>query len=146
MAKWITHWFSRRNFIFFANFIAIIAGALIFITNFGVFVVMRLIQGFCIGLYTSTISVHISEISPVEISGSVGCFTQIFISLGVATAFLFYYILLIAVPPSGVDNIWYYVFGFPMVTLTLQSLILIFVFPYETPKYYLMHHDKIKAK
>jgi MFS family permease len=97
IAKWITHWFSRRNFILVTNFIAIIAGALIFITNFGVFVTMRLIQGICIGFYTSTISVHINEISPVEISGSVGSFTQIFISLGVSTAYLFYYILSIAV-------------------------------------------------
>jgi hypothetical protein len=30
--------------------------------------------------------------------------------------------------------------------VSIQTLILLFVFPYETPKYYLLHHQKSKAK
>lgn len=65
VAKKLTHMFSRRNFVLLTNLIAVIAGSLIYITNMGVFLAMRLIQGLCIGFFTSTISVYINEISPV---------------------------------------------------------------------------------
>lgn len=37
-------------------------------------------------------------------------------------------------------------FGLPLVTVSIQTIILLFVFPYETPKYFLLHHQKSKAK
>ncbi len=88
----------------------------------------------------------IAEISPVEISGSTGALTQVFVSMGVGTTYLFYYILFKAVPDEKQDQIWYYVFGFPLITIFIQTILLLFVFPYETPKYFLMHHQKSKAR
>ena len=45
----------------------------------------------------------IAEISPVEISGSTGALTQVFVSMGVGTTYLFYYILFKAVPDEKQD-------------------------------------------
>jgi MFS family permease len=61
----LIHVFSRRNFVLFINLIAIMAGSLIYITNFGVLICMRVIQGICVGLYTSIIPTYITEITPV---------------------------------------------------------------------------------
>lgn len=140
------HMFSRRNFILVINIVAIISGSLLFITEMASFIIMRIIQGACIGLYTSIVPIVIAEISPIEIMGTTGAFTQIFCSVGTTFAYLFYYILSITMKPENLSSIWYYVFGFPLITLVLQTLILLFVFPYETPKYFLLHHQKSKAR
>lgn len=97
-------------------------------------------------MYTAIIPMTISEISPIEISGSTGAFTQIFCSIGTTSAYLFYYILLITFSAERQEEIWYYVFGLPLVTVSIQTIILLFVFPYETPKYFLLHHQKSQAK
>lgn len=107
---------------------------------------MRIIQGACVGLYTSIVPIVIAEISPVEIMGTTGAFTQIFCSVGTTVAYLFYYILSMTVSDENQHLIWYFVFGLPLVFIVIQSLILLFVFPFETPKYFLMHHQKSKAK
>ena len=142
MGKKLIHLFSRRNFILLINACGIVAGSLLYITHVESFIIMRLIQGACIGLYTAIIPIVIAEISPLKISGSTGAFTQIFCSVGTTMAYLFYYILSVALPIERNQEIWYYVFGLPLVTLVIQTIILLFVFPYETPKYYLLHHRK----
>jgi MFS family permease len=93
LGKKLIHVFSRRDFILFINAWALISGSLLYITNTPCFIIMRIIQGACIGMYTSIIPMTISEMSPVEISGSTGAFTQIFCSIGTTSAYLFYYIL-----------------------------------------------------
>lgn len=48
--------------------------------------------------------------------------------------------------PNKQDIIWYLILGFPLIPLILQTIVLLFVFPYETPKYLLLHHHKKKAR
>lgn len=62
--------------------------------------------------------------------GTTGAFTQIFCSVGTTVAYLFYYLLSIGMDPANLSSIWYYVFGFPMITIVIQTLVLLFVFPY----------------
>lgn len=146
LGKKLIHVFSRRHYLLFINACALVSGGLLYITNTPCFIIMRIIQGACIGMYTSTIPMTISEISPVEISGSTGAFTQIFCSIGTTSAYLFYYILSVSFSQERQEEIWYYVFGLPLVTVSIQTIVLLFVFPYETPKYFLLHHQKSKAK
>lgn len=96
LGKKLIHVFSRRNLILVINVIALVAGSLLYITKMESFIIMRIIQGACIGMYTSTVPMYISEISPIEISGTTGAFTQIFSSIGTTSAYLFYYILSIS--------------------------------------------------
>lgn len=146
LGKKLIHVFSRRNFILVINVTALIAGSLLYITEMESFIIMRIIQGACIGMYTAIIPMTISEISPIEISGTTGAFTQIFCSIGTTSAYLFYYILSICFSKERQTEIWYYVFGLPLITVSIQTIILLFVYPYETPKYFLLHHQKQKAK
>lgn len=144
--KKLLHWFSRRNFILFINGLAIVSGSLLYIQNMECFIIMRILQGACVGLYTSIVPIVIAEISPIEIMGTTGAFTQIFCSIGTTVAYLFYYLLSIGMEPQNLDTIWYYVWGLPLITVVIQTVILLFVFPYETPKYFLLHHQKSKAR
>jgi MFS family permease len=93
LGKKLIHVLSRRHYILVINAMALIAGALLYIQYTASFIIMRLIQGACIGMYTAIVPMTISEISPIEISGSTGAFTQIFCSIGTTSAYLFYYIL-----------------------------------------------------
>ncbi len=145
LGKKLIHVFSRRQYMLFINAWALIAGALLYITEMQCFIIMRIIQGACIGMYTSLVPMTISEISPIEISGSTGAFTQIFCSIGTTTAYLFYYILSVSFSAQRQEEIWHYVFGLPLITVSIQTVILLFVFPYETPKFFLLHHQKTKA-
>jgi len=36
------------------------------------------------------------------------------------------------------ESFWRIMFAIPFITLTIQALVLLFVFPYETPKYLLL--------
>lgn len=58
--KKLIHWFSRRNFILFINALAIVAGSLIYIQHVAVLIIMRLLQGACIGMYTSIVPIVIA--------------------------------------------------------------------------------------
>jgi MFS family permease len=56
----LIHLFSRRNSILVINTLAIVVGSLIFINKMEVLIIMRFFQGFCVGLYTSTIPMYIA--------------------------------------------------------------------------------------
>lgn len=65
IGKKLIHLFSRRNFILFINAIAVVAGSLIYIQNMECLIIMRIIQGACVGLYTSIVPIVVAEISPI---------------------------------------------------------------------------------
>jgi SP family arabinose:H+ symporter-like MFS transporter len=54
---------------------------------------IRIIQGICVGFYSAIIPVIIKEISPNEISGTLGALNQLFIAFGVFFSFFFKFIL-----------------------------------------------------
>lgn len=59
-----------------------------------------------------------------------GALNQFFVAFGVFFSFLFEYILTkVFNDPTGKD-IWVVVFGFPLITIVVQTILLIFVFPY----------------
>jgi MFS family permease len=128
------------------NCIAFVAGLIIFIRNFYTLLFGRFVQGACIGCYITMAPLIIREIAPTEIAGVLGSITQIFMTGGVAFVCVFQYVLAQVFEDKECWIIWPYVFGFPLVTLTLQTLILLFVFPYETPKYLIGIGDKAGAR
>jgi hypothetical protein len=78
------------------------------------------------------------EFSPNEMAGSSGCFTGFQIGIGNLIGCLFPYVLLKITGDLEVKAYWYYVFALPQAIFILQTILLIFVFPYETPKYWLL--------
>lgn len=58
-------------------------GILIYIPNFYAFLALRVVQGICVGAYSSIMPLIIKEISPLEISGMMGNFSQLNLTIGV---------------------------------------------------------------
>lgn len=97
------------------------------------------------GCYSAITPVIIKELSPTEISGTLGAINQVFISSGVFFSFCFKYILeAIADDPNG-EKVWWIVFGFTLVVIPIQTILLLFVFPFETPKYLILHERRQEA-
>jgi MFS family permease len=113
-----------------ANAFAFVVGFLLFIHNFPMLIVCRLCQGICVGFFTSIVPLIICELSPTEISGSLGSYTELHICLGIFFGCFFPYVLLKITGDTTGHSYWFLVFGLPQVVILLQSLLLIFAFPY----------------
>lgn len=126
---------SRRNSILYINYAAFLIGCLIFFADLKLYMILRVCQGMCAGLFSAIVPLLIKETTPFELSGVFGAFQQLFITIGIFTAcFLSFILSQIYNDPTG-SNYWKLIFGFPLLVLTFQTLVLHFVFPYETPKY-----------
>ena len=128
------------------NALLFAVGWLIFIQNFPMLVICRLFQGICVGFFTSMVPLIINEISPLELTGAVGTYTQLNILLGVFFGCISPYILLKITGDSSGWAYWYLVFGLPQVVILIQAIVLLFVYPYETPKYHLTLGEEEEAK
>lgn len=119
------------------NAFAFIVGLLIYIKYFPTLVFFRICQGFCVGFFSAIAPLIVKELSPNEISGTLGSYTQLNVCLGVFTGCIFAYILKKATGDNSGESSWYIIFGLTELTVAIQTVILIFVYPYETPKYLL---------
>lgn len=144
---------SRRYFTFYfrksllvVNVFAFVVGSLIFIENFYVLVFLRLCQGFCVGFYSAIAPLIIKELSPVEISGTLGVFAQLNVAGGCFFGCFFEFILSAATGDKDGSQIWPFTFGFTLITLAVQTAVLLFVFPYETPRYLLLNNEEKEAR
>lgn len=86
-------YYKLSQYVFVVNAIAFAAGLLLFIQNAYILLIIRIIQGLCVGFYSSITPVIIKEISPNEISGTLGALNQFFIAFGVFFSFFFKFIL-----------------------------------------------------
>ena len=68
-------------------------GGLLFIPNVFTFMIFRVIQGMCVGIFSALAPLVVKEISPVEISGTLGTIVQLSISFGVLFAYVLNYSL-----------------------------------------------------
>jgi MFS family permease len=142
LSSFIIRNFSRRNCLLVLDGCSLVFGFLIFIPNLYAFVIFRIGQGLCVGAFSSIAPLYLKEITPIEVSGMIGNFSQLSLAFGTFfVQFLSYILKKITGDESG-EEFWIIIFGFSLLTQTLQIVILVFVFPYETPKYHLLHHEK----
>ena len=137
--------YSRRKSILFTNIIASIAGFFIYVPNFYTLMTFRLIQGACVGIFSAIPPIIIKELSPIEVSGTVGTLVQLNITVGILIGYLLTYILKKITGDYSCQSFWQLVFAVPLITMLVQSLILIYVFPFETPKYWLLKGEREQA-
>jgi MFS family permease len=126
-----------RKCLLIMNAFAFTVGLLIYIKYFPTLVFFRLCQGFCVGFFSAIAPLMVKELSPNEISGTLGSYAQLNICLGVFTGCILAYILKKITGDNTGEQSWYIIFGFTELTIAIQTAILIFVYPYETPKYLL---------
>ena len=119
------------------NGIAILATCLLMIRDENVLLASRLIQGCCIGFYSVFVPLLIREFSPVEIYGSLGTSNQLFITMGILSAYAINQYDS-AHPENNITAFWILIFEFPLLLLVLQTVLLLTVFKDETPNYLLL--------
>jgi MFS family permease len=111
------------------------------LTNYQIYFAVRFLQGVTCGLFSAVIPMIVKEASPHDMGSITGSFTNLSIIFGLFFVYMFGYLLKLASgDPSG-GATWQVLFLFPVLTVALQSIILVKVFPYETPKY-LAHNNK----
>lgn len=115
------------------NTVAFISTLLIaYIKSPVTFMIGRLLQGVCTGVFSAIVPLYINEIVTPDAS-NLGSLNQVFIAGAQGFSFLWYFIL---IKTTRDDNIiWKMLAEFPLITIAVQSAIFLFVFPYETPKY-----------
>jgi MFS family permease len=102
---------------------------------------VRFLQGTVCGLFGAVVPMLIKEISPHDIASISGSFANAAIIAGLFFLYLFGYLLKLATgDPTGGES-WRVLFLFPILLIAMQTLILLRVFPFQTPKY-LAHNNK----
>lgn len=144
---------GKKNCIHLANLVLIIGCSLTLVQVKEVVAVGRFLFGLAGGSFTVFVPSFINELTPNELKGPFGSATQILITLGILIANL----LGIPMPecykgeavgdgdckegfnlykPGFIgDDYWRLLFALPIALAVIQSLLLLFVFNYETPKF-----------
>lgn len=128
-----------RNCFLFTNTLAIIGLAICYVKIGFMILIGRVIIGVCTGIFSAIVPLYINEFVPLQLK-NFGTINQVLISSAQSFAFLFYYLL---TDPIGITDksAYTWVSNFFLVTLVVQSLVFLFVFPYETPKYWLSKRE-----
>ena len=123
----------------FVNAIALVFGIVLMIPNQYTFLFARLMQGVCVGFYSAIAPLIIKEFAPIEIAGTLGAFNQLFVAFGVFFSCLLQYIFKLANGNNDdkEKDYWYILFGFTLVTVLIQTILLLVVYRFETPRYLL---------
>lgn len=102
---------------------ALIIEGIIQIENLYVFLVCRLLQGIFIGNYMALVPIYINELTPKQIVGSFGVFTQLFVVI----ALVFSYGIGIAMQATDVpdDKFYRLMVGLIGIFIIFQSLMLV---------------------
>lgn len=113
------------------NAAAILVAGIIQINDIGVLLACRLLQGFLVGNFMAITPIYINELVPVDIQGSFGALTQLFVIIAIVLCYFFGVIFQV----NHVDGqfIWRFLFSFTGITAIIQSVLLILDFIPESP-------------
>ena len=114
------------------NLLCTISLLLYFIRSPVTLVIGRVTQGICTGIFVAIVPLYINEIVTPDLR-NLGTMNQIFIAVSQAFSYLLYYVLTKITHSEEIR--WLWVAEFPLVTITIQTFVFLFIFPYETPKY-----------
>lgn len=87
----------------------------------------------------SLINSLVNELSPDKMRGLFGCFVQIGIALGIFVIYAFSLGFTKSTDSRDVSRslLWRFAIAFPTILAIIQMILLIFVFPYESPQHYI---------
>lgn len=116
---------------------SIVGSCLTFIPSSATLIMGRFIQGICVGFYSTTVPIYINEICPVELSGSFGALNQLFIITGILLADFMALLVPVDTGDGKITDVWWVIFGLPIVIALAQISMLSLVYRNETPRYLL---------
>lgn len=138
-AFWSSHLLnklSRRQCFQFLSIFMIFVCFLLMIPNIYILFIVRLFQGFCIGMISAVSPLYIREFSPTELASILCPLNQIGIVFGITFSFILTFFLSLFMPA---EIYWRIVFGFPILTSAILLYQLHYTYPYETPKWLLLN-------
>ena len=135
---------GRRQAIIILSILLIASSSLWLVFNFFWLFFGRLLQGIIVGCFTTVAPIYVSEIAPKSISGSLGMANQFMAATGTWIAFAIAFLA----PTKDDDktlstNIWMVLFFLPGILGSIQLILMIFVYKYDSPSYYLNHKDYV---
>ena len=97
-------------------------------------IIGRFISGIAVGVNCQLVPLYINELTPIEISGFMGCFFQVFLNIGILSSYLMGF----GIPEdaAGYDTTsvwWRWVFLFPVVTCAVRMVSLMIYYRFDTP-------------
>mgnify|MGYP000845496708 FL=1 len=102
------------------------------------FLLGRLICGLTVGLNWTIVTLYIRETAPVNMSGRMGSFFKVLFAFGILTNYAMSFMLPKDDSPS---DLWRVLFAFPALVSFIRASLLLFVFPLDTPKYYILKEN-----
>ena len=102
----------------------------------------RISEGIAVGFYSVLVPLFISEFMPPSLVSSMGALHLIVINFGMFLPFLLGWIM----SQAGFGDFSLVLFIVNLITLVIQSILLIWVFPYETPVYLFLNNRFDEAK
>jgi MFS family permease len=126
---------SLRNGFLFTNFLIVLGHAICLVKIGPMILIGRLIFGISIGILFAIVPLYINEFTPLKLK-KFGTLNQVFLASAQSFTFFLYYLL---TEPFGMTDksAYNYVSNFCLITIFIQSAVFLFIFPYETPKYWL---------
>ena len=129
--------YGRRNALIVLAIIMISATSLTLVFNFFALIIGRFWIGLWIGAYATLSPLFVAEISPPEISSTIGVMNQLMAVTGVFVSNTIAFVLPYSVQEGALTStMWRLVFIGPAVIALVQLLLILFVFKYDTPKFY----------
>lgn len=127
-------------------FTFIVACGLNVVPHISAFCIARFISGIGSGLALSICPIFsnlylVAELAPIEISGILGSFVQLQITLGIFISYSMGTPLPISDLSSSMNDWWIVMFLLPIPISILQILLICFAYPVETPKW-LVHKGR----
>lgn len=116
--------------------VAIVATLMVLTGSTWLLLMGRVLQGFCVGNFSSLVPLMVREFSPLELTGSFGALMAPSIGIGFFFAYLLSYVLKHYYKPK---DFWYITFGLPIFIIAAQLFLLMKIFRNETPKYLISH-------
>lgn len=137
------------------NLTVIIGGLLTLVDNVTIFIIGRALYGIAAGGYSVFCPKYISEVSPSELKGPLGCLTQICITFGIIVPYTLGVIFEAPNPQDKstvIDEDYnpnleiYILFALPVVLAVFQSFLMVTIFKYDTPQVMKQNNDYVSLR
>ena len=138
---------GRKKSCFLMDILCIVGTVLSMIAQIPLLLIGRLLCGMTVGVNSILVGLYIREIVPLELSdifGSLGNFT---LNIGILVCFLLGLNIISEddLKTGQTDQWWRLMFGIPIIICFIRSLMILFVFKYDSPIYLISNNQNDEA-
>ena len=138
---------GRKKSCFLMDFLCIVGSSLSLVEQLPLLLIGRLLCGLTVGVNSILVGLYIREICPLELSDFFGSLANFTLNIGILVCFLLGIRTLSEddLKMGITDEWWRVMFGLPIVISFTRSLLIRFVFNYDSPIYLLSNNQPDEA-